>query len=235
MNYRINNSLKAFAGIVLVGFVTVLLFTAIPQALAQQKGEAQGIVDKALVTLNGFMNDKNYTWLHNNLNRASGVLIFPQVLKAGFILGGSGGTGVLLAKDKNGTWSQPAFYTMGTVNFGLLAGAQAAEVILMVMKDSTLDSLYATSVKLGTGQATIAVGPHGAEAAGNITASLISFAKAKGLYAGLNLQGSVVGVRGKMNKAYYGKEVSPIQIIVENKVQDEGTTNLRSGLKKAAK
>ena len=59
------------------------------------------------------------------------------------------------------------------------------------------------------------------------------FTKAKGAYAGLDLQGAVVGVRGKMNKAYYGKEVSPIQIIVENKVQDEGTAKLRSALKKA--
>jgi lipid-binding SYLF domain-containing protein len=235
MNNRIYNSLNRWAGLVLVIFVAVLLFALTPQALAQQKGEAQGIVDKALITFKGFMNDKNYTWIQNNLNRAEGILIFPQVLKAGFILGGSGGTGVLLAKDKKGTWSQPAFYTMGTVNFGLLAGAQAAEVVIMIMKRSTLDSLYTTSVKLGSGAGSIAVGPHGAEATGNLTASMISFAKSKGLYAGLNLEGSVVGVRGKVNKAYYGKEVSPIQIIVENKVQDEGTTNLRSGLKKAAK
>ena len=107
MNYRIYNSLNRWAGLVLLIFVAVLLFAATPQALAQQKGEAQGIVDKALITLNGFMNDKDYTWLKNNLNRAEGILIFPQVLKAGFILGGSGGTGVLLAKDEKGTWSQP--------------------------------------------------------------------------------------------------------------------------------
>lgn len=234
MHYRIYNSLNTLAAIVLVSFVTVLLFTAIPQALAQQKDEAQGLVDKALITFNGFMNDKNYTWLHNNLNRAKGIMIFPQVLKAGFIFGGSGGTGVLLAQDKNGTWSEPAFYTISSLNFGLLAGAQAAEVVIMIMKDGARDSLYTTSLKLGTGMASIAVGPVGAEAKSNITSSMVSFAKAKGLYAGLNLESSVMTVRAKMNKAYYGKEVSPVQIIVEKKAQNKGSARLRSELTKAA-
>jgi len=234
MNYRIYNSLNRLAGKVLVSFAAVLLCTTIPQALAQQKDEAQGLVDKALITFNGFMNDKNYTWIHNNLNRTKGIMIFPQVLKAGFILGGSGGTGLLLSQDSNGTWSEPAFYTISSLNFGLLAGAQAAEVVIMIMKDSALDSLYTTSLKLGTGMASIALGPVGAEAKSNITASMVSFAKAKGLYAGLNLEGSVMTVRAKMNKAYYDKEVSPVQIIVEKMAQNEGSARLRSALKKAA-
>ena len=234
MNYRIYNSLNTLAGIVLVSFVVVVLCTAIPQALAQKGDEAQVLVDKALITFNGFMNDKNYTWLHNNLNRAKGIMIFPQVLKAGFIFGGSGGTGVLLAKDKNGTWSEPAFYTITALNFGFLAGAQAAEVVIMIMKDNTRDSLYTTSLKLGTGAASIAVGPFGAEAKSNITASMVSFAKAKGLYAGLNLESSVMTVRAKMNKAYYGKEVSPVQLIVEKKAQNKRSARLRSELTKAA-
>ena len=104
----------------------------------------------------------------------------------------------------------------------------------MIMKESTRDSLYTTSLKLGTGAASIAVGPAGAEAKSNITASMVSFAKAKGLYAGLNLHSSVVTVRAKMNKAYYGKEVSPVEIIVEKKVQKEGTAKLRAALNKAS-
>ena len=234
MYYRIYNTFNTIVGIALVCFACVLLCTSTPKALAQQKDEAQSIVDKALITFNGFMNDQNYSWLHNNLNRASGIMIFPQVLKAGFIFGGSGGTGVLLAQDKNGTWSEPAFYTITALNFGFLAGAQAAEVVIMIMKESTRDSLYTTSLKLGTGAASIAVGPVGAEAKSNITASMVSFAKAKGLYAGLNLHSSVVTVRAKMNKAYYGKEVSPVQIIAEKEVQNEGSAKLRSALTKAS-
>ena len=234
MNYLIYNSFKRLAGPALVSFVVVVLFTAIPQALAQQTDKGQDIVDKSLMTFNGFMNDQNYTWIHDNLKRAKAIMIFPQVLKAGFIFGGSGGTGVMLVPDKNGTWSEPAFFTISSLSFGFLAGAQAAEVVVLIMKDGARDALYTTSVKLGTGAASIALGPVGKEAKGNITASMVSFAKAKGLYAGLNLEGSVMTVRAKMNKAYYGKEVTPVQIIVEKKATNEGTAKLRAALTKAS-
>jgi lipid-binding SYLF domain-containing protein len=212
-----------------------MLFMNMETAFATDESEAQGIVDKSRVTFSGFMRDKNYTWLHQNLKHARGVLIYPQVLKAGFFLGGSGGTGVLLVKDKaTGTWSQPAFYTMGSVTFGFQAGGEAAEIVMLVMSQKAIDSLYASSVKLG-GDTSIALGPVGAGATGNVTADFISFAKSKGLYAGLNLQGSALAVRDKLNQAYYHKAVSPIGIIVEKKVSNKGSSRLRSAVEKAAK
>ncbi len=237
MSNRGYNSFNKVAWIALVSFIAAMLFTAIPQALAQEEqkdAKGQGIVDKALVTFNAFVNDKNFTWLNDNLNRAKGIMIFPQVLKAGFFFGGSGGTGVLLARNENGTWSEPAFYTISSLSVGFLAGAQAAEVILMIMKENALDSLYTTKLKLGTGVASIAAGPVGAEAKSNITASMVTFAKAKGLYGGINLESSLLTVRAKMNQEYYGKEVSPVQIIVEKKAHNEGSAKLRAALKKAA-
>ena len=223
---------------VLIGsslMIMALLFMNVATAFATDESEAQGIVDKARVTFSGFMKDKNYTWLHQNLKHARGVLIYPQILKAGFFLGGSGGTGVLLVKDKaSGTWSQPAFYTMGSVTFGFQAGGEAAEVVMLVMSQKAIDSLYASSVKLG-GDTSIALGPVGAGATGNVTADFISFAKSKGLYAGLNLQGSAIAVRDKLNQAYYHKAVSPIGIIVEKKVSNQGASRLRSAVEKAAK
>ncbi len=202
---------------------------------AADETEAQGIVDKARVTFTGFMRDKNYTWLQDNLKKAKGVLIFPQVLKAGFFFGGSGGTGVLLVKDSStGSWSQPVFYTIGSVTFGLQIGGEAAEVVMLVMSQRAIDSLYASSVKLG-GDTSIALGPVGAGATGNVTADFISFAKSKGLYAGLNLQGSVLAVRDKLNHAYYHKQVSPVQIIVEKKPSNNGSSRLRSVVAKSVR
>jgi len=104
----------ASSGIGAFGITSILmlalLITAVTPVFASDAGDAQGIVDKARVTFNGFMRDKNYTWLHTHLKDAKGLLIFPQVLKAGFFLGGSGGTGVLAVRDeKTGDWSQPAF------------------------------------------------------------------------------------------------------------------------------
>ena len=90
--------------------VTAGLLVAFPvPATAAGPEDAQAIVDKARVTFDGFMKDEHYTWLHDNLGKAKGVVIFPQVLKAGFILGGSGGTGVFVLRDeKTCNWSEPA-------------------------------------------------------------------------------------------------------------------------------
>jgi SH3 domain-containing YSC84-like protein 1 len=206
--------------------------TVIPAAAADIN-EAQGIVDKARITFNNFMNDTNYSWLHENLKEAKGLLIFPQVLKGGFIIGGSGGTGVLVVRDmKSEEWSQPAFYTIGSVTFGLQIGGEAAEVIMMAMSRKAIDSLMASSIKLGA-DTSIALGPVGIGAKGNVTTDFISFAKSKGIYAGLNLEGSAVKVRDKLNRAYYGRDVRPVDIIVKEDVSNKGSAELRGTIKKA--
>ena len=219
----------AFAAII----AALLIGVAASRAMAADVEDAQGIVDKARVTLSGFMRDKDYEWLRANIKKAKGVLIYPQVLKAGFILGGSGGTGVLLTKDsKTGEWSNPAFYTLGSVSFGLQIGGEAAEVVLLVMSQKGVDSLLTSKFKLG-GDTSIALGPVGTGAKADITADFISFAKSKGLYAGLNLDGSYLDVRDSLNKAYYGKEASPTDILVKHSVSNKGAVPLREELKKA--
>jgi lipid-binding SYLF domain-containing protein len=220
--------------VMVVLMALALLVTATTPVWADDKTEAQGIVVKADVTLNDFMSDKDYTWLRENIKNAKGVLIYPQVLKAGFFIGGSGGTGVLLVQDgKTRDWSQPAFYTVGTVSFGLQIGGEAAQTMILVMSQKAVDSLFTSSVKLG-GDLSVAVGPVGAGAKSTVMADFIAFSKSKGAYAGLNLEGSVVAVRGSLNKAYYGKDVSPVQIIVEKKASNEESAQLRADLKKAA-
>jgi len=211
----------------------MLLVAAAPGAMAADEEDAQGIVDKARVTFGDFMRDDNYKWMRDHLKDAKGVLIYPQVLKAGFILGGSGGTGVLLSRDgKTGAWSNPAFYTMGSVSFGLQIGGESAEVVLLVMSQKGMDSLLTSKFKLG-GDASIALGPVGGGAKGDITTDFLSFAKSKGLYAGLNLDGSYIDVRESLNKAYYGKAVTPADIIVKQSVSNKGAVPLREELKKA--
>ena len=214
--------------------ITAGMVIATPAMAGAGASEAQGIVDKARVTFDDFMNDQSYTWLHENLKNAKGLLIFPQVLKAGFVLGGSGGTGVLvLRNEKTCDWSEPAFYTIGSITFGLQIGGEAAEVIMMVMSQKAVDSLLASSFKLG-GDASIALGPIGQGARSNVTADFISFAKTKGLYAGLNLEGSVVKVRDILNSDYYGRDVRPADIIVKDDVKNEGSQDLLVTLKKAS-
>jgi lipid-binding SYLF domain-containing protein len=233
INMKSYKSINLIFSIVIISVVFTLVSTA-GTAMAADKEDAQDLVDKANVTLNRFIRDKNYSWVKNNIGKARGVLIYPQVLKVGFILGGSGGTGVLVAKDAQGNWSQPAFYTIGSVTFGLQIGGEAAEVIVLCMTQKAVDALMTSSSKLG-GDTSIALGPVGAGAKANVMADFISFAKSKGIYAGLNLEGSVVDVRDSLNKAYYGESLTPIQILVEKKATNEGSSTLRASLKKASK
>lgn len=227
--------LLALAGI----FMVTVLCGACTTAFAADKAESQSIIDKSKGTITDLMSDEAFSWLHGYLKSAKGVLIFPQVLKAGFFLGGSGGTGILIERNEaTGTWSEPAFYTVGSVTFGLQIGGEAAEVVMLAMNQKALDSLLSSSVKLG-GDASVAIGPIGGGAKGAVTvpavtADFVSFARAKGLYAGLNLEGSVLAVRDGLNSAYYGKEVTPKDIIVMKNVGNPGANELRSALEKAS-
>ncbi|MGA7827761.1 MAG: lipid-binding SYLF domain-containing protein [Geobacteraceae bacterium] len=226
--------------IVAVVFSLTLLMGSFSRVAAADKSEAQGLVDNARVSFTNMMSDSNFYWLQKYIKDAKGVLIFPQVLKGGFFLGGSGGTGVLLVR--NGTsdiWSDPAFYTVGSVTFGLQIGAEAAEVVMLAMNQKALDTLLISTAKLGA-DVSIAVGPVGGGAKGSVavpavSADFISFARSKGLYAGLNLEGSVLAVRDSLNEAYYGKGVGPKDILIKLDVRNSGAKALRAAVQKAAK
>jgi lipid-binding SYLF domain-containing protein len=212
---------------------TMILGFAIP-ATAVEPIEQQGLVDKARVTFESFMADNNQSWLKENLNQAHGLIIVPNLLKAGFVVGGSGGSGVLIVKDhKTGQWSEPAFYTLGSGTFGLQIGAESAEVIMMVRTQKAVDALFTSSFKLG-GDTSMAVGPVGIGAKSNIVADIVSFTRTKGAYAGISLEGSVIKTRDKWNEAYYGKAVSPVDIIVKGSVSNAGSKALRTSVAKTA-
>ncbi len=204
---------------------------------ATEPVEQQGLVDKARVTFENFMADEqNFgVWFRENLHEAKGLLIIPSLLKGGYIVGGSGGSGVLLVKDaKTGLWSQPAFYTMGSFTLGLQIGGEAAEVVMMVRTQKAVDKLLTSSFKLG-GDASIAAGPVGAGAKSNVMTDIISYAKSKGAYAGVSLEGAVIAARAKWNQAYYGKAVTPVEILVENSVNNPGSAELIEAVQKAFK
>ncbi len=221
---------------ILFGILMICCFFSVNRSavLAADRDTAQEIVDNALATFVNFMGDPKYTWLHENLRDARALLIYPQVIKGGFLIGGSGGTGVLLVRDeKTGDWSQPVFYTIGSMTIGLQIGGEVSEILMMVMSDKGIDSLFASSFKLG-GDASIVIGPVGSGAKQNVMADFIAFAKSKGAYAGLNLEGSVVAVRDSLNEAYYGNVVRPVEIIVEKKVSNNGSLQIRNAIRSKA-
>ena len=218
-------------------FAALFSLTIVQSIYAESTTESQELVEKARLTVESFLADVNMTWLRNHIKDAKGIFVVPQLLKAAFFFGGSGGSGVLLVRDeKTGDWSDPAFYTLGGGSFGFQFGAQASQVLLLVMTQRGIESLLSTTFKLGA-DAAIAVGPVGAGMEGAsavLSADLVSFAQSKGLFGGLSLEGAVIAVRNDLNIAYYGKEVRPAEILISRNVSNDQAAALRAAVAKAA-
>src|SRR6478672_12607326 len=208
---------------------------------SMSSAEPDKLVSDAQVTLSNFVRDPDQTWIQANLDRAKAILIAPQIVKAGFIFGGSGGRAVLVAREAGPhpaiavPWAGPAFYDLATASVGFQAGVEVSEVIIVVMTEKGLNSLLSTSFKIG-GDASIAAGPVGAGATSTVTADLISFSRAKGVYAGLNLDGTVVHVNSDWNDAYYGgKNLLPPDILIRKTVQSPKSAPLLTAVARAAR
>jgi lipid-binding SYLF domain-containing protein len=209
-------------------------FGSVP-AFASDASEAAQVVQKSQATLHAFEQKKDMSEFRQMLGQAKGVLIFPKILKAGFVLGGSGGTGVLLVRDaQTGAWVGPAFYTMGSASFGLQAGASSAEMVMLVHSQKALESLFTSKLKLG-GDASVAVWKSGMGASAALGADFVAFSMVKGAFAGLAVDGSVLDVRQSLNATYYGREVTPADILVKRDVSNPGATSLQHALKAASR
>ena len=198
---------------------------------ATAQSEQQRLVNQADTTLNNFLRDPEMTWLQQNIGRAKAVLIAPEIVKAGFIFGGSGGRAVLVTKEGN-RWNGPSFYTMATASVGFQAGVSVSEVVTLVMTQKGMDSMLAANFKVG-GDASVAAGPVGAGAKSDITADLVAFARAKGVYGGVNIDGTLVNLSDEWNRAYYGKSVQPVDILVRGAVHNKGADKLRGDVARA--
>jgi SH3 domain-containing YSC84-like protein 1 len=223
-------------GVVGVLAVVCVVVLAMP-AFADDASEAKELVEKARLTIGKFATDPAMSGFRDAVKRAKGVLISPQVLRGAFIIGVSGGSGVFLAREeKGGEWGGPAFYTVGEASFGLQAGGDAQEVVLLAMTERGVTKLLSASTKLGA-DASVAGGPVGAgvtaESAG-LSADIISFALSKGLFIGVSLEGAVIAVRGALNKAYYGKDVSPTDILIHRSVRSPHAAELIAAVAQVA-
>lgn len=173
------------------------------------------LVRRANVTLEEARHDQEFGTSRELFRTARAVMVVPQLVKGGFFVGGEGGNGVLMARH-GGHWSHPAFYTLASASFGLQIGLEVAEVVLFVMSDRALNAWMQDEVKLG-GQAGLTVLVIGSNASAAATThanvDVIAWAKAKGAYAGLTLEGSLIKPRNEWNAAYYGRPVTPAQVL----------------------
>ncbi len=214
-----------------VAALAVLPWLAARPARAQ--GEEQTLVDRATLAVQEIVNEDLSQDPRRALEHARAVMICPRVFRAGFIFGGEGGDCVMLARAGNGTWSYPAFYGMGGGSIGFQAGIQDAEVVIMVMTEKGLRALLNSQFKLGADAslalATVGAGIQGATT-GALGADLVAFSQTRGLFAGVSIEGSLIGQRSEWNRAYYGREMGSREIVIEMQASNPGADPLREVL-----
>lgn len=146
------------------------------------------------------------------LDEAKAIVVVPDTIKAGFVFGGRRGLGLMSVKTPEGTWSNPVFVKLAGASFGLQAGVQSADVILVFRSERGLDSIVNGKVTLGA-DAGVAAGPVGRNAAaatdGQLKAEIWSWSRARGLFAGIALDGAVLSIDNGANRSTYGNAVTP--------------------------
>lgn len=194
----------------------------------------QALVDRATLAVQEVMTAGDRPQdAQDMLKRARAVLICPRLFRAGFIFGGEGGSCVLTARDGGGSWSSPAFYTMGSASLGLQAGIQDATLVVLVMNDRALTALLRDQFRFG-GDANLTFATLGAGIGGGTTAAAgadyVALAQSRGLFAGVSLQGSYISFQAEAARAYYGRAATPQQIVLAMEAHNPAADPLRAML-----
>jgi len=222
-----------------LGIIAAMAFSAMVAlkarpAEAADYSEAQQLVEKARLTWERFAaSPVMSSELHDWLRGAKGVFILPQIIRGAAVFGAAGGRGVFLARDaKTGEWSDPAFYSVQTISFGLQIGGDVSEVIMIAWNTKGLESFYRNKFKLGIDTG-VAAGPVGGSmAVGGLTADLFVYALAKGAFVGAAADGARIAVSDKYNKVYYRHVVRPTDILVKRSVSNPDAQGLRAAVSK---
>ena len=219
------------------GIMALLSMVGSSPAFSADATAQQQIVDKAQLTLEAFASDGQLKDVFKQLSKeARGLFIIPQFMRGAFIFGGAGGSGVLIARDeRTGKWGDPVFYNIGSASFGAQIGADVSEMVLVVRTKKGLEEFFTNDFKLGA-NAGMATGPvGGGMATQGITADIVCYAKQKGAFAGMAVDGAFVSVSNDSNQAYYGKPVRPTDIIVKKDIGNPKSLQLRAAADKLMK
>ncbi|RUM51835.1 MAG: hypothetical protein DSY87_08320 [Methylococcus sp.] len=217
------NKIRAIISAAVVAMV--LMTTVLTDAHAESSAKAEQLVVAAELTLQHFLGDPEMENLRALAKKSRAVFIAPEVWKFGVGIGGSTGDGILLVRDKmSGKWLGPAFYTLDSGSLGIQFGVQVSEVAFLVMDQDSLYSLFRSSFNLGA-EMGIAAGPVGKGAA-VATADIVSYSRSKGAYGGVSITGGVLSVNLELNRAYYGKALDPVDILVRGPARKKSMTVL---------
>lgn len=201
---------------------------------ARAETDQQRLVERARLVLGEFYDDSNFELMRVYVQNAQAVAVFPELLKAGLIVGVEAGSGLLVVRNEaSGAWGDPAFYDIYEGSFGLQIGGAATSVILTVMNRPAIDKILTSKFKMGT-DASVAAGPVGPGVGAATTTrfgeDIYTFSRSRGLYAGLSLDGAALLPKRDWNEAFYGVRATPAAILRGDLGVHSGTQGLRDAL-----
>lgn len=216
-------------------FAVLLLVIALPMgrsALAESK--QQQLVDKARLVVQSMKTVGDADVMRTYIQKAKAVVVIPEFVKASFIVGGAYGGGVILGRNpETGQFNAPAFAALTEGSLGLQAGAKSSEIIMTVLTEKGLNALLSTKFTLGA-DAGVAVLTLGAGrqtgTTTNFDVDILTFARSKGFYGGMSLDGAVLSVDSDANVAYYGQAMPVRDIVIYGKAWSDGASVLREEL-----
>jgi lipid-binding SYLF domain-containing protein len=214
------------ACITILFFISILaLTTPVTAQTPKLSAEADRAAEAAHV-LNEIMNIPESAIPEDLMAHAHGIAVIPHVVKGAFGIGGQWGKGLMSQRREDGSWSAPAFVEIGGGSFGLQIGVEASDVVLVFTDESGLKGLLKGKVKLGA-DASATAGPVGRKAEVGtdvlLKSGIFAYSRSRGLFAGISLDGSVVGIDGEADLKAYGKDVTAEQILLTHGVKSNST------------
>ena len=175
-------------------------------------------------------------WL---VKRSKAVALFPGMVKAGFVIGGKYGRGVITKRNADGTWSPPAFFTIGGATVGFQIGAQSTDLFMVVMTEKGLNAILKNQVKFGV-DASATAGPWGRDAeaglaGASLKADVYSYSRSQGAFAGATLSGAGIEYEVDTNNIYYEKKVTVKKIFDDKVTPPTGAKKLMKTLGESGK
>jgi lipid-binding SYLF domain-containing protein len=209
MKHSFQKRLTAIFGLVLMLCLSVTFVSA----QTKRMKDAERHADAAARVFDQVMAVRDKSIPRELLDRAEAIAVFPGVVKAAFIIGGSGGQGVISRRVRGG-WSAPAFFNLGGGSVGLQVGAQKTDYVLLIMNEEGLKGLMEDKFEMG-GEVSVAAGPVGRTASATTNATLdagiLSYSRSKGAFVGAALKGGVINPDNDLNEAIYeGKKASEV-------------------------
>jgi lipid-binding SYLF domain-containing protein len=216
---------------VLAGTAAMLLLPASARADARR----QSLVDQSLNSARRVLSGKDYPDALKLMPKARGVLIVPELVQGGFILGAAGGRGVMVSRSSPGNWSYPAFYGMGSGSIGLQVGGKVSEIVFIILTEkglmAILDHKFKFGAEAGVTMVAVGAGFEGASTAA-LGTDIVAFASSNGLFAGASLEGSYIDADNDWNALYYGAGATGRAIVADRRFSNPGAEPLRQFLAK---